>query len=364
MKKLVTLSLFVFTSAFSVNTREMIGQLLICPIHGNKVTREISEFIDETKIGGVILYNWAENLDDLDQLKSFIDDLQKLSTHACGLPLFVSIDQEGGRVQRINMNIPSAEKMGQEGFSYVFDCSNSIGSKLNSLGINLNFAPVVDINSNKDNLIINDRAFGKDPILVTKLARSFIHGLQSNNIFPCIKHFPGHGDTSEDSHYTTPTSNKSLKELLATELVPFQHLIKDIPFIMTSHILFKNIDPKNPVTLSSIFLKEILRKLFGYQNIIITDSLRMEGLNSYGQNLSEIAIKALNAGNDLLLVGGNRLIETDPNASFLNLFQVKKLYHDLVDALDSELIDKQEIKASIVRILKQKKQLGKRMIHE
>lgn len=357
MKKLTLIFILIATLLHSTPFEDRIGQLIICPIHGNKLTEEISSFIKETKIGGIILYNWADNLKDLDQLKHFINDIQQISIKSTGYPLFISIDQEGGRVQRIEMDIPSAQIMGKKGPELILNYSQRIGSKLSSLGINLNFAPVVDINSNKTNLIIKDRAFGEDPNTVVESARAFIKGLKKKNIYSCIKHFPGHGDTIDDSHYTTPISNKSLKELLDMELLPFQQLSNEIPFIMTSHIIFKEIDPENPVTLSSIFLKEILRKFFGYKNIIITDSLRMEGLYSDGQNLTELAIKAINAGNNILLIGGNRLIETDPDANFINLSQIKNLIMSLKHAKAEGRIDSNEVKNSLKKIIQYKQRI-------
>ncbi|MCH9621697.1 MAG: Beta-hexosaminidase A [Chlamydiia bacterium] len=348
-------SILIFSSLFSLTTEEKVGQLIMSPIHGDQLDQQTIDFLRKTKIGGIILYKWTDNLLSKEKLKLFISDLQKESIQNTHLPLFIGIDQEGGRVQRLNMNLPSAQLMNLEGEDKVYDYASNIGDLLNTIGINLNFAPVVDINSNANNLIIKDRSFGNNSETVTAAAKAFSEGLILKNIFPCLKHFPGHGDVEADSHYNLPISNKTLDELMNMELKPYIALGGSIPFIMTAHILFPNIDPYYPATTSKIFLRDILRNKLAYDGLIICDSLRMEGILT--KSLSKIAIDAFNAGNDILLVGGNRLLETDPGAKQINMDEIRQLHRDLVHAVNSGLISETKLNESVERILKLKREI-------
>ena len=353
--KNIFLSLIITCSLFSMTLEEKVGQIIMCPIHGNEMDQETLDFLKETKIGGVILYNWADNLADEGKLTSFISDLQKQSMQNTSQPLFVGIDQEGGRVQRIAMDLPSAEQMAKNGTDFVFDCGARAGLKLKSLGINLDFAPVVDVNSNPDNVVIRDRAFSDDPEIVIQSAEAFAKGLLSHGIMPCLKHYPGHGDVATDSHYGLPVSSKTLDELMKMELLPYKSLLPLAPFVMTAHILFPKIDDQNPATLSRTFLQDILRDKLGYRGLIICDSLRMEGILS--SPLPSVAIEAFNAGNDILLIGGNRLIETDAGAKQLNLDEIKYLKDSLICAVLNNQISMSRLDESVERILTAKAQL-------
>lgn len=321
----------------------------MCPIHGDEVTEEIKAFIKETRIGGVILYNWSNTITDLSKTRSFIQGLQKESFQTKGSPLFIAIDQEGGRVDRLKKGFPSADtiaktKTPQE----TFLLGSAVAKELKLLGVNLNFSPVVDINSNQKNIVIGDRSFGKDQVTVVTYAKAFSKGLQSGGILPCLKHFPGHGDVEEDSHYTLPISYKTLDQLMNIELIPYMEI--DSPFVMTAHILFPNIDPKHPATLSKIFLQEILRGQLKYQGLIITDSLRMKALS--GESLEEICIQAFIAGNDILLIGGSRLVKDDPE---FNLQQVKSVHKALTEAVQSGRIGIDRLNKSYERISEAKR---------
>jgi beta-N-acetylhexosaminidase len=332
-----------FLSAISIE--EKIGAILMCPIHGEEVTDEIKNFLEETKIGSIILYNWSNNITDTKKIRSFTHALQKESIKNTGSLLFIGIDQEGGRVDRLKKGFPSAAQIAEMGTPReALDLAQKISYELKQIGINLNFAPVVDINSNPKNTVIGDRCFGKDPRVVTDFGKAFARGLQDGGVSPCLKHFPGHGDVSDDSHYTLPISYKTLDELMEMELIPYMEI--DSPFIMTAHILFPNIDPKYPATLSKIFLQDILRGKLRYKGLIITDSLTMDALSS--GSLSETAIEAFNAGNDILLIGGSHLIKDDPE---FNMEQVKCIHRILVEAVKSGRISKERLNQSYERII-------------
>ena len=351
-KNLILLSILKST-LFSLTIDEKVGQVIMCSVPGEKFSEPVQQFIEETKIGGVILYNWSNKLRSTQEVQQLTKDLQCQSIKSSSIPLFIGIDEEGGRVQRLWHGIDSAEQVARsKSKQEAFYLAKSIGSKLGELGINLNFSPVVDINSNKENIIIKDRAFSSQPKIVIDYARAYLKGFHSTNIFGCIKHFPGHGDVKEDSHHTLPVSYKSYSELEKMELIPYFSLAHDTSLIMTAHILFPNVDPNYPTTLSRKFLQDILRKKIGYRGIIITDSLRMKGI--LNKEISEIAIDAFNAGNDILLFGGSTLVEKEPLKS---LEEIKHVHKKMVEAVLDGRISQERLEESVERILAAKQKL-------
>jgi beta-N-acetylhexosaminidase len=351
MKNIFFPMLFLFSLFAELSIEEKIGQILMFPIHGEDFTKQMEDVLNQIHPGGIILYNWANKLTDLEKIKNLTKNLQMHSN----IPLFIGIDQEGGRIDRLNLGSQSAKEIGSLlNQDAAMTSAIDIGKALEKIGINLNFAPVVDINSNPENMVIGNRSFGSDPFVVTKFARRFLMGLTHCKIMGCLKHFPGHGDVSSDSHYTLPVSLKNLDELMLCELIPYQKLASYAPFIMTAHILFPNIDPDNQATLSKIFLQDILRKKLNYTGIIITDSLRMGAILT--NNLTDIAVKAFNAGNDILLIGGNLLTEKDP---VYNIKEIKDLHKNLVEAVKDGRISIQRLEESLKRIEFYKKSLIK-----
>jgi beta-N-acetylhexosaminidase len=348
MKTIILSTLFLFPLVSEMTVEEEVGQILMFPIHGEDFNQQMAEIITEINPGGIILYDWSNNLTSPKRVNSLTDNLQKHSKTT----LFIGIDEEGGRIDRLNLGAPSAKEIGKTlDPDLAMKAGANIGAYLKKVGINLNFAPVVDINSNPENQVIADRSFGENPFVVTEFAKKFALGLISFKVMPCLKHFPGHGDVSSDSHYTLPISLKTLEDLMENELIPYKKLIPLTPFIMTAHILFPNIDKDNPATLSKIFVSDILRNKLGYQGLIITDSLRMGALK---EPLTETAIKAFNAGNDILLIGGNALTENDPD---YNIKQISLLHKNLVEAVKDGRISKERLEESLRRIKKYKNYL-------
>jgi beta-N-acetylhexosaminidase len=181
------------------------------------------------------------------------------------------------------------------------DFAFAMGQELKAVGINLDYAPCIDTFTNPKNTIIGDRAIGSDPYLVAKHSTQIILGFRNSDIISCAKHFPGHGNTLLDSHFDLPVEQADLKRLQAVELIPFQRAIEtEISLIMSAHILFPNIDPEWPATLSEIFLKNILREQLGFRGLVITDDLGMKALAAR-YSTEFIPIRALQAGVDLLL---------------------------------------------------------------
>jgi beta-N-acetylhexosaminidase len=230
----------------------------------------------------------------------------KESNTVNNIPLFLSVDEEGGSISRLPngfKKIPVSGKIGSINNSAIsFQVGNIIGEALQLLGFNMDFAPVLDINSNPQNPVIGDRAFGSEAELVSKLGIQTMKGLQAKNIISVVKHFPGHGDTSVDSHLGLPIVNHDLERLKNFELRPFMEAINnDVDAIMIAHLLLPQIDPDNPATLSPAVITTLLRKEMQFDGVVITDDLTM-GAIADNYDLGEAAVKSINAGSDIILV--------------------------------------------------------------
>lgn len=275
-----------------------IGQLFIIGISGKTLTENEAQFITENNIGGIVLF--GRNLESPDQLKKLTSQLNSL---ALDHPLFISIDMEGGRVNRLKSPFklwPSALEIAQtKTTSEAFDLAFEMGDQLLDLGINLNFSPCVDILTNPKNEVIGNRAFGTEPETVSKYASATARGLIKAGVLPCLKHFPGHGNTLLDSHEALPIEETSLDVLEEREFLAFKKTIRSkAPLVMTSHIVFKEIDSE-PVTLSPVMISKLKNEM-RFSGLVITDDLGMKAIsNNY--SIEEVPVKALNAGCDILL---------------------------------------------------------------
>jgi beta-N-acetylhexosaminidase len=254
-------------------------------------------------VGGVILYAW--NIDNESQLASFISQIRSLN----GSPL-LCIDEEGGRVARIANNpnfdvkkYESMEAIGKTGDpANAYECGNTIGTYLTKYGFDIDFAPVADVNTNPDNVIIGPRAFSDDPAVAAPMVTNYLQGLKDAGITGCIKHFPGHGDTTADTHYGYAKSLKTWDEMLQCEMVTFRAGIKwGCQLIMTAHIAAPNVTGSDvPSTMSPIILQDKLRGELGYRNIIVTDAISMGAItNQY--TTAQAAVGSILAGSDIVL---------------------------------------------------------------
>lgn len=283
---------------------EKLGQLLIIGIRGTSLTEDEAEFIITNNIGGVILF--ARNIESPQQVHSLCKSIQALRHKSKDkLPLFIGVDQEGGRVARMKAPFtqwPPLSYIGKlDSTSVGFRFAMDMGTELRAVGINLNFAPCVDVLTNPKNTVIGDRSLSTDPEQVAKLASSLVRGYIKSGIIPCAKHFPGHGNTLLDSHDALPVEDVDADRLSSVELVPFKKVFRArLDMVMTSHIKFSKIDPEYPVTLSEKFLKGILRQELRYRNLIITDDLGMKALSA-NYPVDKIPVMALHAGCDILL---------------------------------------------------------------
>ena len=288
-----------------MSLEEKIGQMLIVSYEGTSVTEELFSLLNQVKPGGFILF--SNNFSDYEQTQKLIADIKSTSE----IPMFISIDQEGGRVQRIkNLSdqevtiIPPMYEIGltrDEDFAY--QVGKVIGEELRVFDINMDFAPVLDIYSNPNNTVIGDRSFGTTSDIVSTMAISLASGLQDTGVISVYKHFPGHGDTLEDSHDTLPIVTKTKEELMNFELIPFIQAIENgAEAIMVGHIAVPSITKDNtPATLSKVLIQGLLKDELGFQGLVITDGLNMKSLtNLYSQE--EIYINAILAGADILLM--------------------------------------------------------------
>ena len=258
-------------------------------------------------VGGIILYAW--NIEDETQLAQFLPQLKALQ----GMPL-MCIDEEGGRVSRIannpNFHVKKYESMASIGATgnpaNAYECGNTIGTYLKKYGFDVDFAPVADVNTNPDNVIIGPRAFSDDPAVAAPMVTNYLQGLKDAGIVGCVKHFPGHGDVQTDTHYGYAQTQKTWKEMLHCEIVTFRAGINwGCQMVMTAHIgAPKVIGSDIPSTMSSVILQDKLRNELGYQNIIVTDALEMGAITKQYTN-TEAVIGSFQAGADILLCPQN-----------------------------------------------------------
>lgn len=322
---------------------QKIGQSLIIGLRGTTLSQEEKIFIAKNHIGGVVLFD--RNIESPKQLHSLISELQALSIVQ---PLFIAIDMEGGRVARLGEPFtqwPPLKKLGDIDSPHLsFQFAQYMAQELHAIGINLNFAPSIDILTCPQNPVIGDRSISSDPNIVARNTSAIVRGYIKGQILPCAKHFPGHGNTTIDSHYDLPIEETELETLMERELIPFKKVFRSrLDFIMTGHILFQNIDPEWPVTLSEIFLKHILREKIGYQNLVISDDLDMGALRKK-YSIEEIAVRALQAGNQILLYCN------EPDSPRIAVEALTKAVSDKV--LSAEMIDKNY--SQILRVKKAK----------
>lgn len=287
-----------------MSPRDDVSRLFFWGFKGTKVTKGFRDFLKKYKPAGVILFK--RNLESVDQMRALTRDLRK----AGGSRLLIGIDEEGGRVSRVPpgaLKFPPAALWGRfvergGSLTLIERSGRLLGRELKYLGVNTDFAPVLDVNSNPANPIIGDRAFSKDPEIAARTALAFGRGLAKEGIVTCGKHFPGHGDTKTDSHLTLPHVSRSRASLERIELVSFRRAVAArVPMLMTAHVVYKSLDSKRPATLSSKILQGLLRKKMRYRGVVISDDLQMKALSRRYSEI-ESALMALEAGCDLLLI--------------------------------------------------------------
>jgi beta-N-acetylhexosaminidase len=281
--------------------RRDIGQLLIGSLPGTTITPEIRSLSREFSLGGLILF--SRNIEAAEQVAELAVDVQSLSSE---LPLWISVDQEGGRVARLRKPFTEWPPMavlgrsGNEALATRFGAA--LAAELKAVGITLDYAPVLDIHTNPKNPVIGDRALGEDADTVARLGAAIVRGLQDNGVAACGKHFPGHGDTAVDSHLDLPLVEHPPDRIRRVECVPFREAIRaDVAFIMTAHVLVPSLDEERPATLSPRIVQGMLRDELRFPGVILSDDLEMKAVaKSYA--IPDAAVQAVAAGCDGVLI--------------------------------------------------------------
>lgn len=325
----------------------------------------VGETIAKNKIGGLILF--SDNLTDIDQTAELIWQLKRAVVNKTQVGLFISIDQEGGNVARLPRNVATnfsgnmalgAAYLATDNAQLASQEGRVLAAEIGSVGFNVNFAPVVDVNSNPLNPVINVRAYGDDPEQIGLLGGEAAQAMSRQRVIGTFKHFPGHGDTATDSHYGLPVVNKSRQQAYAIDLAPYQTAIKNgnaPDMIMTAHIQYPELDNSTiitsktheamitPATLSQKIQHDILRDEFGYQGVTVTDALSMRGIADFFEP-SDAVIKTFQAGVDIALMPIEFRTASDTH-------KLSELINDVVRAAEKGQLKKEEIDASVKRIV-------------
>lgn len=331
----------ISTKISEMSLREKIGQMIIISYWDLEYTDKLDSLLKEVKPSGFILFeknitNYTNTIDFISKIKATSD-----------IPMIISIDQEGGRVQKIKnvdgvnvTKIPNMYDVGKTNDTKLaYDVGTVIGEELSAFGVNTDFAPSLDIFSNPSNTVIGNRAFGNYANTVIDMALPLAKGIKDSGVIPVYKHFPGHGNTASDSHVELPVVNKTKEELYLNELLPFKRAIEEgADMIMTAHIALPNVTGNYvPATLSNDIVNGILRNELGFEGVVITDAVNMKALSD-NYSLSEICEKSINAGVDIILM------PTDPVATI----------NTIEDLVNNGSITENRINESLKRILELK----------
>lgn len=321
---------------------EKIGQLMMVGVDGEKFSNDMNDLIQKEKVGGIILL--PKNISSAEQTVQLLNDL-KNANEVNDIPLFLSVDEEGGTISRLPNEfdgLPTTREIGamnDPDFSY--EVGQFLAEQVKSFGYNMNMAPVLDVDSNPDNPVIGDRSFGSDAKIVANLGIETMKGMQEGKVISVVKHFPGHGDTSVDSHSSLPILDAGLERLRSLELIPFKKAIEEgADAVMTAHILFPKIDSAHPATLSHKVITGILRDELQFDGVVITDDLTMGAIRT-SYSAGQAAVRAFLAGHDILLI----CHEYD---NYYMAIQAMK------EAVTSGRITEEQVDESVKRILKLK----------
>ncbi|MGL5245072.1 MAG: glycoside hydrolase family 3 protein, partial [Sarcina sp.] len=399
IKKLILLTIIFFmicvsfisykkTSAFNINKQvekivcsmtleEKIGQMIMLDfrqwkIEGGKkeslinLNDEVAEIIEKYNLGGILLF--SENISNINQTVELVHNINQIALNDGNknLPMLIALDQEGGMVSRLKdgTNLPGNMALGAtRSIEAAYNSGYIIGRELQSLGINVNFAPVLDVNNNPNNPVIGVRSISSNANLVGELGSEIIKAMQSQGIAATAKHFPGHGDTFIDTHYGLPVVNKPLEQLKNLELKPFKNAIDEgVDMIMTAHIQFPEVE-KNifrskldgseiylPATLSKNIITNILREEMNFKGVVITDAMNMKAISDHFGELDACKL-AINAGVDILLMPTILREKKD-------VLKLDKIFKGIVDSVKNKEIEEEKINDSVCKIINLKIKRG------
>ena len=325
-----------------LSTDEKIGQLVLVGMEGTKPDDVTRMLIEEYHVGGFIFYK--DNIQDAKQVLDLINGLKTANQNE-PVPLFLSVDEEGGRVSRMPgelAKLPTARKIGNtDSEELAGQIGGIIGRELSGFGLNLDFAPVLDVNSNPDNPVIGDRAFGTKPEIVSRMGIAAMKGIREQGVIPVVKHFPGHGDTSVDSHLGLPVVEHDLTRLRKLELVPFKQAIQEgADVVMIAHLLMPKLDPEHPASFSKAVIDDLLRQELGYEGTVISDDMTMGAIVEH-YDIGDAAVQFVQAGGNIVLVGHDEEKE-------------KQVIQALRDAVSSGTLSAETLDERVYNVLKLK----------
>lgn len=328
----------------------LIGQKLLLAFQGKEPSPEIINALKNYKPGGLTFFR-SLNIDNPTQVRQLADALQRIARDLDLPPLLIATDQEGGQLMAIGEGttpLPGNMALGATSSTELARKAGEVlGRELTAMGVNVNYAPICDVNINPQNPVIGIRSFGEDPAAVAELASAMIEGIQSRGVAATAKHFPGHGDTDGDSHHGLPFVTHKLDRLQQVEFPPFQTAIAaKVKLMMTAHLALPAIDGQDapPATLSRNILHRLLRDKLGFNGVIVTDAMDMKAIRQ-GDALGEDAVKAAAAGADLLLLTSN------PDDQ-------QRVYKSLESAIQKGELDEESTSVSVERILSLKRWLA------
>jgi beta-N-acetylhexosaminidase len=332
--------------AGAMTREELLGQILFLGWQGKGPSADILRWIGARGIGGIKIF--PRNVSDLTSLARDVSVMQKLAANnGFSIPLFVATDQEGGWVRQIrgetsvspgNLAVGAAGAPGD-----AYRTGWYLGNELAALGINMDFAPTADVYANPEATVIGPRSFGSDPAQAGLLSAAYARGMKDAGVLCAAKHFPGHGSADQDSHGHLPKIDVSLEQLLDRDLIPYRILIREgIPAVMSGHLAFPRIlGDTTPSSLSSFFLRTVLRDRLGFKGLVITDDMEMEGVLANGLDTAEACKEALLAGNDMVLVSHTPAVQ-------------EKAWKTLIAAMKADAVLLATVKESVARILEAK----------
>lgn len=285
---------------------DKIGQMVFAGVDGTEASAEVRRLIADDRVGGLILYK--DNIESVEQTVRLLNGLKEANREAGAgrPPLLLGVDQEGGKVSRLPPQLepfPSSRDVAKSGdASRARAIGEALGEELSALGFNVDFAPVLDVDSNPRNPVIGSRSFGSSASVVASYGVEEMLGLRAKSVVPVVKHFPGHGDTSVDSHLELPVVNKTADELRKLELVPFAEAIRSkADAVMIAHILLPKVDPDRPASMSPEVVAGLLRGDMGFDGVVMTDDMTMGAILKH-HDLGAAAVQSAKAGCDIVLV--------------------------------------------------------------
>lgn len=349
----------------SLSIEEKVGQVFMAPLHATKITPEIRAHLKRSKLGNIILYNKTNGLRSSSQIRQLTAGIYQSIMDTVRIPPLIGSDEEGGYVRRLLpiTHFPSARAIGATGEpAHARAAYKAMGLEARALGVNIFFAPVVDLHTNKQSTLLATRSFGSDPEIVTAFGKAALEGLKEAEMLSVLKHAPGHGPVSEDTHLTGAHCVKTLNELDKSHWIPFKELSPIAPAMMSAHVTYEAIDPDLPATLSPTLIQTLIRNRWSFNGVIFSDSLTMGALihpsssaKKVGAELGRLAIDAFNAGCDCCLIGPLKAESYFTQTDYIEA--IESAMDTFIEAIKIGKISESRLDESVARLLKMKEQI-------